>query len=161
MRGAVAVELALIALPIVLMSVAAVEYSRLIFTYQILLKSVREGARYLSTFDPGSTGYASGSPNARLVAKNRVVYGNNAGTGAPIVVGLTPARVCIYDRANLAPAGCPSQALAKFENVSTGAGTPSMNVVRVEIRGYVFTSVFPVSLGAVNFEPIGVEMVQP
>ena len=90
-RGAASVELALLILPLVLLSIAAVEYARLIFTYQSLLKAVREGARYMSTFDPSAIGYATAVANA----KNRVVYGQNSAVGAPIVVGLTPARVCI------------------------------------------------------------------
>ena len=162
-RGAAAVELALIALPMVLLAVAAVEYSRLIFTYQTLLKSVREGARYLSTFDPGATGYASGSPNARLVAQNRVVFGaNTPGINAPKAIGLTVGKVCIYDRLNLSPGGgCPALPIGNFQNISTGAGLPTLNAVRVEIRGYVFDSAFPLPLGSITFEPIAAVMAQP
>ena len=167
LRGAVAVELAFIALPMVLLAVAAVEYSRLIFTYQVLLKSARDGARYLSTFTPTSTGYASGTPNARLVARNRVVYGNNLGTGAPVAIGLTTANVCIYDSSTPSPGGsCPALSGANFLAISTGvnaagASFPPMNAVRVEIRGYRFDSAFPIPLGSVNFEPITVMMAQP
>ncbi len=160
-QGAAAVELALIALPMVLLAVAGIEYARLIFTYQTLLKSVREGARYLSTFDPSSSGYSSGSPNARLVAKNRVVFGSNASTGAPVAIGLTAAKVCLYDRLNLSPTGCPTLPVANFQNISTGAGLPTMNAVRVEIRGYQFDTAFPLPLPSVIFEPITVMMAQP
>lgn len=160
-RGVAAVELALIALPMVLLAVAGVEYSRLFFTYQTLLKSAREGARYLSTFNTTATGYSSGSPNARLVAKNRVVFGNNAGTGAPVAIGLTTAKVCIYDQANLSGTGCPALPLANFQAINTGAGLPTMNAVRVEIRGYQFDTAFPIPLPTVIFEPIAVMMAQP
>ncbi len=155
-RGAAAVELALVALPMILMAVAAVEYARLMFTYETLLKGVREGARYMSTVTPTALGYNTYVTTAR----NRVLYGDNTVGGTPVAPGLTSAMICIYDRVTPAPAGCGAYTAADFGNIATGGTMPSMNAVRVEIRNYSFQSSFPLTGLATTFEPIAVTMMQ-
>lgn len=86
-RGAQLVELAIV-LPIFLMMFgAAAEFGRYFYEYTTLDKGVRAGSRYLIT--------AANNGTEDAKAKNIVVYGNPAGTGTPIVKGLTPANVVI------------------------------------------------------------------
>ena len=86
-RGLQLVELA-IALPVLILLFAAVaEFGRYFQAYTTLAKGSRVGARYLAT--------ARSSGCDDLDAKNLVVYGNVAGTGSPIVNGLTTTNVGI------------------------------------------------------------------
>ncbi len=86
-RGAQLAELAIV-LPIFLMLFgAAAEFGRYFYEYTTLDKATRAGSRYLAT------AAVNGTEDAK--ARNIVVYGNPAGTGAPIVNGLTPAHVVI------------------------------------------------------------------
>src|ERR687886_1177399 len=85
--GVQLVELAIV-LPIFLMLFgAAAEYGRYFYEYTTLDKATRAASRYLATAAVNNT------EDTR--AKNLVVYGNTAGTGTPIVSGLTTANVVI------------------------------------------------------------------
>ena len=80
-QGTQLVELAIV-LPLLLVMFGSVaEFGRLFYTYQTLSKATRAGARYLTT-EPGS-----GTSDAE--AANLVIFGNTAGTGDPILPGLT------------------------------------------------------------------------
>jgi len=86
-RGTQLIELAIV-LPIFLFVFgAAAEYGRYFYEYTTLDKAARAGSRYLATKP------VNGTEDAK--ARNIVVYGNAAGTGAPVVKGLTPAHVVI------------------------------------------------------------------
>ncbi|HEY0380255.1 MAG TPA: TadE family protein [Pyrinomonadaceae bacterium] len=112
-RGAQLVELAIV-LPIFLMLFgAAAEYGRYFYEYTTLDKAVRAGSRYLAT------AAVNGTEDAK--AKNIVVYGNEAGTGTPIVKGLTPANVVI---------------------TRTGGVPVLPQTVTVQISGYKYQPVF-------------------
>ncbi len=70
--GVALVEFALVLPLLLLMTFVVTEYSRALYQYNTLTKSVRDAARYLSMQDPGT----------RIAqAKNLVVYGNPAGSG--------------------------------------------------------------------------------
>jgi Flp pilus assembly protein TadG len=89
-RGVQLVELA-IAIPILVLLFAGVaEFGRYFETYTTLAKGSRVAARYLAT------ARANGLDDP--AAKNLVVYGNIAGTGNPIVDGLTVDNVSITRR---------------------------------------------------------------
>jgi hypothetical protein len=80
-QGVQFVELS-IALPVFLLLFGATaEFGRYFYEYSTLAKADRVGARYLAT--------AAIRPDQDLAAKNIVVYGNSAGTGSPILYGLT------------------------------------------------------------------------
>jgi Flp pilus assembly protein TadG len=80
-------ELAIV-LPIFLLLFAATaEFGCFFYQYSTLAKATRVGARYLIT----SPNDGSDDPSA----KNLVVYGNNGGTGSPVVSGITTANVTI------------------------------------------------------------------
>ena len=87
-RGVQLVELAIV-LPILLLLFAAVgEFGRYFYEYSTAAKSARLGARYLAAK------CAKGSAtNWQANARNIVVYGNVAGTGSPILTGLSTANV--------------------------------------------------------------------
>lgn len=122
--GVALVEFALILPLLLILTFVTTEYSRALFQYNILTKSVRDAARYLSVYNPGD---ATKFP----IAKNLVVYGNPAGTGSPLVIGLTTTLV-------------PNP-------VWQTAGTaPVINTVTIRVTGYVFRPLFASALN-VNF----------
>ncbi|QAU35964.1 pilus assembly protein [Janthinobacterium sp. 17J80-10] len=113
-RGAALVELALILPFLLLLSFITTEFGRAMYQYNTLAKSVRDAARYLSVQTPGT---------GATEAKNLVVYGNKAGTGTPLVIGLDVSKVII-------PA------------TQTAGSNPVINTVTVTISGYAFRPLF-------------------
>jgi Flp pilus assembly protein TadG len=86
-RGTQLAELAIV-LPILLILFAATaEFGRYFYEYSTLAKAARVGTRYMVT--------AKVSTFERSQAKNLVVYGNTAGTGTPLIDGLTTDNVVI------------------------------------------------------------------
>lgn len=84
-RGVQLAELAIVLPIFLLLFGATAEFGRYFYEYSTLAKASRVGARYLST--------ASVTTADDTAAKNIVVYGNTAGTGTPILTGLTTANV--------------------------------------------------------------------
>lgn len=118
-RGVQLIETAIV-VPILLLLFAGVaEFGRYFYEYSTLAKASRLGARYLAAKA------ASGPNNWQLNAKNIVVYGNTAGTGTPILSGLTTDNVTIT-----------------YEGGTTGVP----DLVRVSITGYEHQPIF--DLGA-------------
>lgn len=112
-RGTQLIELAIV-LPIFLVVFgAAAEYGRYFYEYTTLDKAARAGSRYL-TIKP-----VSGAEDDK--ARNIVVYGNAAGTGSPLVKGLTTAHVVITRQ---------------------GGAASVPQTVTVQISGYKYQPVF-------------------
>jgi Flp pilus assembly protein TadG len=110
-RGTQLVELAIV-VPLMLMLVGATaEFGRFFYTYSTLSKATRAGARYQISQVPGTNWTQT---------KNLVVYGNAAGTGSPVVAGLTTTNVQVT------------------ENRTAGA----LQTITVGISGYGYTPVF-------------------
>lgn len=87
-RGVQLLEVAIV-IPILLLLFASVaEFGRYFYEYTTAAKGARVGARYLI-----SKSVSAGNHIAE--AKNLVVYGNIAGTGTPILPGMTTANVDI------------------------------------------------------------------
>ena len=84
-RGVQLVELAIVLPIFMLLFGATAEFGRYFYEYSTLAKATRVGARYLAT--------AAVNPSENTKAKNIVVYGNAAGTGSPIVSGLSVSNV--------------------------------------------------------------------
>lgn len=79
-RGTQLIELAIV-LPVMLaLFGATAEFGRFFYTYATLAKATRSAARYLTVEPLGGTDDK---------AANLVVYGNTAGTGDPLIEGLT------------------------------------------------------------------------
>lgn len=86
-RGLQLVETAIV-IPIFFMLFGATaEFGRYFYEYTTLAKASRVGTRYLST------AVVSGTEDG--IAKNIVVYGNPAGSGSPLLTGLSTANVVI------------------------------------------------------------------
>jgi TadE-like protein len=110
-RGTQLVELAIV-LPVMLMMLGAVaEFGRFFYTYQTLSKATRAGARYLTI--------ESAAADAK--AKNLVVYGNESGTGTPVVSGLAGGNVRV---------------------LRTGGTSAFPERVTIRIEGYTYQPVF-------------------
>jgi Flp pilus assembly protein TadG len=123
-RGAALIELALITPLLLLLTLITTEFGRAMYEYNAVVKSTRDAVRYLSVQTPG-THIAE--------ARNLMVYGNTAGTGAPLARGLSLANV---------PAGscCTWQ---------TAGANPLIATVTVRISSYAFHSMFPSVMGVV------------
>jgi Flp pilus assembly protein TadG len=88
-QGVQLLELAIV-IPIMMVMFAGIaEFGRYFYEFTTLAKASRVGARYLASKSVTS------STNYQLVAKNIVVYGNAAGTGSPILDGLTTDNVSV------------------------------------------------------------------
>ena len=118
-RGVALVEFALVLPLLLLLSFITTEFGRALYEYNTVVKSVRNAARYLSVQTPGTQ---------TTEARNMVVYGNTAGTGQPLALGLTLARV-----------PTPS-----WQTVGVD---PLMQTVTVRVSGYSFTPLFTGTLG--------------
>jgi Flp pilus assembly protein TadG len=86
-RGAQLVELAIVLPLFLVMFAATAEFGRFFYEYTTLAKAARAGSRYLIT--------APGSAKSDTEAKNIVVYGNPAGTGTPLISGITTGNVVV------------------------------------------------------------------
>lgn len=132
--GVALVEFALILPFLLLLSITAVELGRAVWQYDILTKSVRDAARYLSLQTPGTH---------MTQARNLAVYGNLSGTGNPLAIGLDPSQV-------------------PDPTWQTAGTAPVINTVTVTIRGYqfrpMFASVFGMSFGTLTYSDISATM---
>ena len=125
-RGAAAVELAILAIPLLLILAGVAEFGRAMVYYNTIVKSARDAARLMSTQTPSDPDYGTLSTSAACT----VVHGNTACTGQPLLPGLTTAMVSICD-----PLACAGTHGA----VPTGTG--AANLVTVTVAGYTFPSV--------------------
>jgi hypothetical protein len=136
-RGVAIVEFALILPLLLLLTMTVTEFGRALYQYDILAKSVRDAARYLSVQTPGTHA---------AEARNLVVYGNTAGTGTPLALGLTLANVPV----------------PTWQTAGTG---PFINTVTIRISGYtfrsLFASVFGVNFGDLAYNDIAATMRSP
>ncbi|MBR8210255.1 pilus assembly protein [Burkholderia cenocepacia] len=141
-RGAVAVEFALVLMPMILLATGVAEFGRAIYQYETLTKATRDAARYLSVWLPTDSAYPISQ------AQCLVVYGSTTcgASGTELLPGLTTSMVTICDAQHTT--GCsdasdPSQ----FANVPTydannnaasGTASGAINIVEVKISGYQY-----------------------
>jgi Flp pilus assembly protein TadG len=153
-RGAAALELAILLVPLIAIATGITEFGRAMYYYDTIAKGARDAARLMSTQAPSDPDY----PALRTRALCTAVYGNGTCTGQPLVPGLTTAMVSVCDPANCA---------ATNANVATGTGV--INLVTVTVGGannpYQFTSMAPFlpaafGISSVNFSAISVTMRQ-
>lgn len=138
-QGAAIVEFALILPFLLVLTFTVTELGRAFYQYNVLAKSVREAARYLSARTPRA-------PAEITKAKNIILYGNPSGSGNPVVPGLSISNV-------------PDPVWS-----STGA-FPAINTVTVSVTNYRFIplagSVFGFSFNNIVFSPIQATMRSP
>ncbi|HEU4712002.1 MAG TPA: TadE/TadG family type IV pilus assembly protein [Pyrinomonadaceae bacterium] len=122
---------AAIVVPILLVLFAAVaEFGRYFYEYTTVAKAARVGARYLASKSVTS------SVDYEAIAKNIVVYGNEAGTGSPVLTGLTTGNV-----------------LVTYQGGTTGVP----NTVTVSITGYEHESLFDLG-GLLNNDSLSLDV---
>ena len=140
MRGVAAVEMAVLLVPLVLMTFGAVEFGRAIQTFNTLAKATRDAARHLSQQPPGE---ATVQAQARCLA----VHGDPSCAGAPLAPGLTVAQVDVCDAVTCA---------ATHARQPTTAG--AVDLVSVTIRGSTWGSVLDLVVPDLGLRPISVTM---
>jgi Flp pilus assembly protein TadG len=100
-RGISTIEFAICAPVLLLLLLGTAEVGRLLFQYNTLMKTVRDGARYAAgQAAVGSTRVIDLTPQRILETQNLVVTGNTAGAGAPLLPGLVIGNVNVSDAAN-------------------------------------------------------------
>jgi Flp pilus assembly protein TadG len=90
-KGAELLEFAFVLPLLLLICLGTIEFGRAYYTYNILAKALRDGARYAATSTTTSTGTLDS--NAITKTKNLVVYGNVAGSGPKIIPDLQTSQV--------------------------------------------------------------------
>ena len=141
--GAILVELALLLVPLLVLVFGITEFGRAVYQYNALAKGVRDGARYLSPFEPGHA-------DRIREAQSMVVCGlTDCSNSDPLVPGMRLSYVRVLDRLS-----DPDD----YDLQSTGRGT--LNLVRVEVSGFTFRSVAPAFVPDQAFGPIHATMVQ-
>jgi Flp pilus assembly protein TadG len=144
-RGAAAIELALLALPLAALTFGTTEFGRALHQYNTVAKNVRDAARYQTTVAAGNT------LGGRCLALSGAPANDGSScTGAPLLPGLTLAQITVCDRLS-----CP----ATHNLQSTTRGV--VNLVTVTVTGYPFTSMVPFAMPSIAFGPISATMVQP
>ena len=141
-RGVVAVEFALVLMPMIMLATGVAEFGRAIYQYETLTKATRDAARYLSVWLPTDSAYPVSQ------AQCLVVYGSTTcgSSGTELVPGLTTSMVTICDAqrtTGCSDASDPSQFanLPTYDsnnNAPSGTATGAINVVEVKISGYQY-----------------------
>ncbi len=129
MRGAVAVEFALLSIPMTILLLGIAEFGHAFYEYNTIVKSVRDATRLLSAYDPTTNTY----PIAQ--AQCLAAYGTNDCSGSPLVEGLTTNMVVVCDQVNTS--GCTGQ----FKNVQTDPTGDTINLVQVKVTGYPYSQI--------------------
>lgn len=97
-RGAAMVETVIVAPLLLFLVLLTAEITNAFVDHNTLSKATRNGARYLAANSAlGTTGVVVLRPEVVDAARNLVVYGNVAGTGTPVLDGLTAANVQVTD----------------------------------------------------------------
>jgi Flp pilus assembly protein TadG len=145
-QGAAAVEAALLAIPLVLLALAAAEFGRALFEYDTIAKSTRDATRYLTTL-PAGTGHGQAACLA--------VTGTTDCSGAVLVQGLATTHVQVCDAVS-----CPGTHHLVPATGNGGTPTGAMNLVTVTVRDYTSSNFLPWPFPAMTFDPISNTMRQ-
>jgi len=150
MQGAVAVEFALLAIPLITLLLGIAEFGHAFYQYNTVVKSVRDATRLLSAYDPTDT---ADYPLAQ--AQCLAAYGTADCSGSPLVAGLKTNMVVVCDQVNTA--GCTGQ----FKNVPTNPPAETINLVQVKVTGYPYSQITGFfNLGSLIFGDISCVMRQ-
>jgi Flp pilus assembly protein TadG len=143
-KGAVAVEFGLLLPLIIALILITVDLGRMAYHHNILVKSVREAGRYLSTQLPGSgtvdKAIGGGNQTTWTVATNMVLaYAADLCPGSSPTC-LTASMVSITDAKNTNETTSGSTPASLLVNVPFGQG--QQNMVRISVKGYRLPSLF-------------------
>lgn len=137
-NGSAMLEFALGATVLVTSFIWCFQYGYTLYRYNALLAAINAGARYasLAAYDSNST---TPSGTYSTAVKNVVVYGNPAGSGSPVLPGLTTSNV------NLAmsfAAGVPAYATVNISNFSIHAGMKTMTFTGKPTVKYKYQGIY-------------------
>lgn len=97
-KGAVLVEMALVTPILLFVMLATAEVTRTFIDHNTLTKAVRDGVRYCAANAyQGTTGVVFIGAALKTETQNLVVYGNTAGTGTPVLPGMSIVDVYVTD----------------------------------------------------------------
>jgi Flp pilus assembly protein TadG len=144
--GVAAVEMALLLPFLLLLAFGLTELGRAVYQYNALAKAVRDGARHLSQYAPGDA--ARLGEARRLVLCGKINTTDTDCANNALVAGMSLNDIHVYDRTTD----------SNYNLQETGRGT--VNLVRVEVSGFVFRSLVPAFVPSVTFSPISTTMVQ-
>lgn len=126
--GQTLVEFALVVLIFLVVLFGIVEFSRALWTYNTIVQATRAGARFAVVEIPSVT---------NNTVKNYVVYHNSAGTGNPVLPGLSTSNVTVtYTRID-PDTGNPVEATLLPDKYRSA-------YVQVGITGYTFNFIVPI-----------------
>ena len=132
-RGQTLVEFALVAMVLLVIVFGLIEFARGLWTWNTIVQATRAGARFAVVETPNLA-------NDDAI-KNYVVYLNSAGTGDPVLPGLTTSNVTVsFLKIDLGSG-------AYVAPPNNGSGQPNKylaDVVQVGITGYNFNFVVPI-----------------
>lgn len=144
MQGAIAVEMALLLIPLIVLAFGVAEFGRALYQYNTVTKSVRDAVRLLSQYDSTDAAYSTHIAEAKCL----VAHGTTDCSGALLLPGLTTGMVS-----------------AATSTVKTSLGN-TLRMVTVTVTGYTFNFVFnPLVFGGgggatIPFGPIHATMRQ-
>ena len=125
-KGQTLVEFAFVVILFLTVLFAIVEFGRALWTWNTIVQATRAGARFAVVETPTST-------NSEV--KNFVVYYNSAGTGSPVLPGLTTSNVTVN--------------YYKIDSTGNYVAPPGGNkfmadLIQVSITGYTFNFLVPI-----------------
>lgn len=152
-QGAIAVEFAIVLLPMLILCFGITELGRALYLYNGLVKATRGAARHLSQQNlviPPAGQTADGiRSNARSLALCGAL---DCANSPPLVPGLTLDMISVCD-----PVLCSTT----HANVSTGQGSTSLVTVTIgagEGNSYPFTSFVPWVVPSIDYSPVSITM---
>jgi Flp pilus assembly protein TadG len=136
-QGVALVEFAFVLPLLLVLSLISAELGRAVYRYNTITKGVRDAVRYLSVQTPGTH---------VTQARNLILYGNEAGTGALLDSALTATNV---------PA----------PTWQTAGSNPLINTVTIRVSGYQFrpmiTNMFGARFATIPFNDVSATMRGP
>lgn len=146
-RGAVAIELALVSIILMMLMFAALDLGRAMYAYNEIAQSTRAAARYLAT------SVTVGSAETTK-ARNLVTYGNFLSSGSPLAPELKSDSTAIQF---CTPSICDVSGMTKA-NMSNQpvSGAGSVNLVMVRVSNLTLVTYFPKTVASFLFRPITV-----
>ncbi len=148
-KGVAVIELAFVLPLMLILAFGITELGRALYQYNSLVKATRGAVRYLAQQDLANV------DNVGLIyqtTKNIAVYGNETGSGSPLVAGLSTSMVLVCDYIT-----CK----ATHQGVLTGQGTVDLVTVKIgdlENNAFNFKSMMSYVVKDFKFSPIQTTM---
>lgn len=143
-KGVAAIELAFVLPLMLILAFGITELGRALYQYNGLVKATRGAVRYLAQQDLANADLRAVHQNTRNIA----VYGNEGGSGSPLVPGLSTSMVLVCDYVT-----CE----ATHKGALTGQGTVDLVTVQIgdlDKKAFSFKSMMSYVLKDFKFSPI-------